>query len=605
MVRQICYTLAKEEHSRLDKLRLLLRKILPGAIRRPLADHIYRLLAWKKQTQYRFQLRTSIPTKPSNRVLSNLKTILYSREPQLKNLFSFSHITNPIARLNVITKRIACKMKVTGYRLKTASYRFSKSRLVQLWLAASKHRHLIGKSPDDLNFFQQMQRFAIALLFTLPDWRYRRSFIHFENSLSKVPTTQSEQMHNGLLMMIGTLGPGGSERQAMLTLTGLQKLGYQPMQLICVFLRSEAQRFFLPQLESSSIPVSELDRDKSDDASYKIREIFQACQTLPTSLIETTDYLRTLKKRNPSVVHLWLDEVNIKGGIAAVALGIPRIILSMRSLPPIHFQLHQPYMREGYRWLAKQKNVIMINNSSAGAHAYEKWLGLPTGHIQVLYNGFDFDTRRLTGYRANRLMYRLKYHIEGNAALLGTVIRLSEEKRPLLWLEIAAEVRRKIPNIQFLFVGDGPLRNELEERTTHDDLKGSVFFTGYVKNVLTAMAAMDLFLLTSHSEGLPNVLVEAQALGVPVVTTDVGGANETLAHGITGWVLENDDIQYIADIIVKLLRNKAWLKEAAHEAPAYVKNKFNTSKMLDKTLAFYGEPAYPKKVPGAHRETSN
>ncbi|MEE9303206.1 MAG: glycosyltransferase [Thiotrichaceae bacterium] len=582
----------------MDKLRLLLRKAIPSTIHRPLADRVYKILAWGKRTLYRLQSRISIPAKPNIRVFANLKTTLHPRKPQLRSQILVSRITKPIVRLYFTIQRL-------GYKLKATGYRFLKTRLAQLWRGASKHRHLFGKTPDNLDFFQRMQRFALTILFTLPDWRYQRSLIHFEKNLSKLPTMQSKQAHNGLLMMIGTLGPGGSERQAMLTLTSLLKQSDMPMQLICVFLRSEAQRFYLPQLESASIPVSELDRDTSDDYSYKIRDIFQACQTLPTSLIETTDYVRTLNKRNPSVVHLWLDEVNIKGGIAAVALGIPRIILGMRSLPPIHFQLHQPYMREGYRWLAKQKNVLMINNSTAGAHAYEKWLGLPTGHIRVLYNGFDFDTKSLTRYRANRLTYRSRHHIEGDVKLLGTVIRLSEEKRPMLWLEIAAKVRRKIPNVHFLIVGDGPLRNELEARTTHNDLKGAVHFTGYEKDVLAAMAAMDLFLLTSHSEGLPNVLVEAQALGVPVVTTDVGGAKETLSHEKTGWVLESDNIQDAADIIVKLLHDKAWLKEAAYEAPAYVKNKFSLTKMLDKTLAIYGETAYPNKVPGVHCEASS
>jgi len=484
-------------------------------------------------------------------------------------------------------------------------YRFLKTRLARLWVNASKHRHLIGKAPGNLNFFQRLQRFALTILFALPDWRYRRSLIHFENSLSRLPTMQNKQAQNGLLMMIGTLGPGGSERQAMLTLTGLFKLGYLPMELKCVFLRSEAQRFYLPHLESAGISASELDRDTSDDANSNIREIFHACRALPTSLIEVTDYVRTLYKRNPSVVHLWLDEVNVKGGIAAVALGVPRIILGMRSLPPIHFQLHQPYMREGYRWLAKQKNVLMINNSAAGAQAYEKWLGLPTGHIRVLHNGFDFETKLLSKYRANRLAYRSKHHIAGDVKLLGTVIRLSEEKRPMLWLEIAAEVRRQMPGVHFLIVGDGPLRNELEARVTRDDLKGSVHFTGYEKNVLTAMAAMDLFLLTSHSEGLPNVLVEAQALGVPVVTTDVGGAKETLAHKKTGWVLNGDNIQDAAGIIIKLLSNEAWLKEAEYAAPAYVENEFSLIKMLDKTLTIYGETAFSKKIPGVQCEASS
>src|SRR5581483_2236537 len=143
--------------------------------------------------------------------------------------------------------------------------------------------------------------------------------------------------------------------------------------------------------------------------------------------------------------------------------------------------------------------------------------------------------------------------IPGDAPVVGTVFRMSEEKQPLLWMEIAAGVRRAIPDARFLVVGDGPLREAVELRAQREDLNGAVHFAGYDSQPLRAIVDMDLFLLTSRAEGLPNVLIEAQAVGVPVVTTPVGGAPETIDHGRTGVVLEGADPTEVAAVLVKQL----------------------------------------------------
>jgi glycosyltransferase involved in cell wall biosynthesis len=333
--------------------------------------------------------------------------------------------------------------------------------------------------------------------------------------------------------------------------------------------------------------VSELDRDPSRDSELGLTPLLELVQNLPLPLREVSDYIRTLAVRPPKVVHLWLDDANIKGGVAAVALGIPRIVLGMRSLPPCNFPLHQPYMREGYRWLAEQPSVALLNNSAAGARAYEKWLGLSEGTIRVVRNGFDFDLINLQRYVVDRGGYRACHNIPITAPVLGTVMRLSEEKRPLLWLEIAAEIRRQLPDARFLIVGDGLLRSDMEARAACNDLREAVYFTGRVSDTFAAIAAMDIFLLISRAEGLPNVLVEAQALGIPVVTTNVGGAPETVKHGSSGWILERDNVEYVADVVVRLLRDQPWRSKVRAEAPKFVRASFGMERMLDETLAAY------------------
>lgn len=391
----------------------------------------------------------------------------------------------------------------------------------------------------------------------------------------------------GLLFSIGSLNPGGAERQLVLTLLGLVNSGKKPVALAVGYLRNEVERFHQHQLEQAGISVIELHGDALQSQKIESARLSKILNQLPAALYGVDDYVRVFGRQFPEIVHLWLDEVNVKGGLAAVMTGVPRIILSGRSLPPINFGFYQPYMREGYRWLLRQPGVTLINNSVAGARAYERWLGLPKGSIPVVHNGFDFDDDLLKRSRLRRAAYRERHGIPATVPVMGTVIRLSEEKRPLLWAEIAALVAQAMPETHFLVVGGGPLRKELEVRARQPDLAGRIHIVGLEKKTLEAMAAMDMFLLTSRIEGLSNVLIEAQALGVPVVTTRVGGAPETLQHKTTGWVLTSDEPDRAAAEIVRLLKDEAWLRTAGKAGSEFVKSRFGLQRMLDETTQVY------------------
>lgn len=511
-------------------LRTLARLLLPYPVRRPIADRVYRLIAWSKNI--------------SGRSIS-------WRSPQY----------------------VIMAMIFSGYRF--------------FWDRVAAYRYLLEIDPAGLRWRSRLRRQALKTFLTLPDWYYRHLFSRLSEKRSVDRCKETGYLRSGAIFIIGGLGAGGSERQLTLTMTTLAKEKYGPLLLFCRSLAKPQDRFYLPQVEAAGIPVNELYRDDMPADSLEYGLLRGKTQKFLWFLYDVADYVRTFYVHRPAVAHLWLDEVNIKGGIAAVITGIPRIVLGLRSLPPCNFALHQPYMREGYRWLIRQRNVVVVNNSFAGARAYERWLGLLDGTIHVIHNGFDFDTVNIAYDITNRRDYRSFYNFPDNGVVVGTVIRMTEEKRPMLWLEVAAAVRRQIPNIRFLIAGDGPMMNEMKIRAGHEDLDGSVYFTGNVQKVYTCIAVMDIFLLTSRAEGFPNVLIEAQASGVPVVTTDAGGASETLRHGITGWVLEQHDVSYIADILVKLINDHEWRETASKEAMKFVKKAFNLQAMIDQTLTLY------------------
>jgi glycosyltransferase involved in cell wall biosynthesis len=310
-------------------------------------------------------------------------------------------------------------------------------------------------------------------------------------------------------------------------------------------------------------------------------------EKLPSELKDIPWYAQEFLATRPRVVHAWLDYTNVKAGLAAALIGVPRIVLSTRSVAPNNFALFQPYMREGYRLLAAHPTVCLLNNSKAGARDYERWLGLPRGTFRVVRNGFDFTGLEVGEKTEGAREFRMRLGIPLEAPLVGSVLRFSEEKRPLLWVEVAAHVAKRRPDVRFLMVGDGPLREKVRQRATACGLGDRIVMPGNEKDAAIAIAAMDVFLLTSRLEGFPNVLIEAQALGVPVITTDGGGAVETLIQGRTGYAILPHSTDLLVDAVLQVLGNPAWGEVARQTAQRFVRERFSMSEMVDRTLDAY------------------
>jgi glycosyltransferase involved in cell wall biosynthesis len=380
---------------------------------------------------------------------------------------------------------------------------------------------------------------------------------------------------------IGTLGPGGAERQLTNTLIGLATDSRLELGLYCQSLSVASHRFFLPDIRVAGINVFDLTRLTHTAEESGIAAVW------PIGLEGSIQFAAALRQERPHIAHFWLDECNIKGGLAALAEGIPKIILSLRSLPPINFSLHRPYMREGYRYLARQKSVILVSNSYAGAGAYEKWLGLERGRVKVIHNGLNFNVAALFSIKASRNRIRSELGLDSAIPVVGLVSRLSEEKRPLLWLEIAACVRQQLPDVKFLIAGDGVQMQLVRERATKADLCGSVVLLPHRSDPLAIMAAMDVFLLTSRLEGLPNVLIEAQALGIPVIAPKVGGIPETFEDGVTGRLFECSDPHDVARLTIEVLRDTDWRSLVATKGPSITQKKFAIDRMIRETRNLY------------------
>jgi glycosyltransferase involved in cell wall biosynthesis len=199
--------------------------------------------------------------------------------------------------------------------------------------------------------------------------------------------------------------------------------------------------------------------------------------------------------------------------------------------------------------------------------------GLKTETL-VLYNGIDADLwRRENG----NTVLRIEFGLNQNDFLIGTVARIDYDKDLPTFYKVVKLLRAQIPNVRFVIVGDGK-GDELAKakyQAQQLGLKDSINFTGHRNDLLDAYSSMDIFLMTSITEGLPNTILEAMAMEVPVVSTAVGGVPELIVDGKHGFLCSVGDAEALSRKVVELIQNSGLRVKFAENARKRVEEDFS------------------------------
>lgn len=159
--------------------------------------------------------------------------------------------------------------------------------------------------------------------------------------------------------------------------------------------------------------------------------------------------------------------------------------------------------------------------------------------VETLVHGIDLEA--VAGHRCERSAARAELGLRDDAVVIGTVANLRMQKNYPLLLEVAARILGEHPQVQFVAVGQGPLEAELRGLHARLGLGERFRFLGFRDDVLRTMSAFDVFCLASDFEGLPVALMEARALGLPVVATAVGGVTDAVESGVDGLLVPPRD----------------------------------------------------------------
>lgn len=171
--------------------------------------------------------------------------------------------------------------------------------------------------------------------------------------------------------------------------------------------------------------------------------------------------------------------------------------------------------------------------------------------------------------------------------LVGNVARLAPQKGHRYLIEAAPLVLERHPDVRFVVVGEGELRGELEAQAARAGVGDRFLFTGERDDVPDLLASFDVFAFPSLFEGLCLAVIEAQAAGVPVVATPVGGIRETVIPGVTGLHCPPRDPAGLAAQIDRLLSEPEEARRMAEEARKRVFQRFSEQRMVEETIALY------------------
>jgi glycosyltransferase involved in cell wall biosynthesis len=213
--------------------------------------------------------------------------------------------------------------------------------------------------------------------------------------------------------------------------------------------------------------------------------------------------------------------------------------------------------------------------------------GIRSELITVLHNGIDTEA-----WSPKQVSQTLRDELNLGSAfpVVGYVGRIMPEKDLETWLRAAALVAKQFPGAQFVLIGEGKddgTLGQIKRLATELGIADRSHFPGYRSDLIPVYLAFDIFLLSSRREGLPNSILEAMALGVPTVTTDVAGAKELVLDGTTGYVLPQGDVDGIARALNALAGNEGLRQKMREASRERVARKFSFDNRLRQIEALY------------------
>jgi glycosyltransferase involved in cell wall biosynthesis len=210
---------------------------------------------------------------------------------------------------------------------------------------------------------------------------------------------------------------------------------------------------------------------------------------------------------------------------------------------------------------------------------------MPSQKVQLIESGVDLEAIRPAD-ESVKIEQRNRFNL-GDAPVIGNVARLSDVKGPDILIDAMKSIVACIPECQLILVGEGKMEGDLRNRVKRLELQEHVRFLSVINRTSEMLTLFDVFVMPSRQEGLGLSIMEAQAAGLPVVASRVGGIPSLIEDGRTGILVEPEDSAALALAIINLFQDKNRLKAIGVAGRESIKNNYNVELMLDKTENFY------------------
>ncbi len=312
----------------------------------------------------------------------------------------------------------------------------------------------------------------------------------------------------------------GGEQQLLFLAEGLQKRGHHQV-IACQPESALFERGVALQNQIVTIPMR---------GEWDIVAIWRLRNIIDTEKIQ--------------IVHCHCAHAHTLGLIAAKISKVqPKVVVSRR----VDFHIH----KNPVSWLKYHRGADII---IAISHSI-KWVLIEDGiepiKIEVVYSGIDL--KKFDGNVINGEYLYQELGLMRGIPIIGIVAALAPHKDHKTFLQAAALVKGKMPDAQFLIVGEGELRGELERMVERLGLKQNVTFAGFRTDIASIFSVLTILVSSSYLEGLGTTLLDAQSFGIPAVATNTGGIPEIIENEINGLLVPPQNPWDLSEAIIRLL----------------------------------------------------
>lgn len=361
-------------------------------------------------------------------------------------------------------------------------------------------------------------------------------------------------MYN-ILYPVNELKIGGAEQQLLELVRGLDKSRFRPI--------------VAPLYDGGAL-----------DAEFRTVPGVEVVDLHRTGKYDFSTFWRVatiLRRERIDLIQPFLSPATLFGLLPALLVGTPRIVVTERCGVRRTRGLGYKAYRTAEDVLSRYADMI-VPNSVAGQRLLLQ-RGLPASRIRVVYNGLNL--RRLRVDDAAVAGHRARLGVPEGGKVAGILASLTEPKGHGTLLRAAAELGGRRQDVRYAIVGDGALREDLEVLASALGIRDKVVFFGYQRGVADLLASFDVLVSASRdNEGCSNSILEAMALGVPVIATDIGGNCELVENGVTGHLVPVGDHAALADALDRVLSGDECVRTMAEHAQRMIGERFGLDRMV-------------------------
>jgi glycosyltransferase involved in cell wall biosynthesis len=371
-------------------------------------------------------------------------------------------------------------------------------------------------------------------------------------------------MKPAVLQLIDSFNQGGSERQALQLTRLLSESGHFKVHLASLSPEGSL-RPSIGDLDLGEIPSFPLTSFYDRNTARQLRRFVQCLKALKVEVLHTHDFY-----------------TNVFGMASGMLARVPVRVASMRETAGMRSRSQSRVQRLAY---ASAHHIVANSNAVREMIIAE---GNRPEKVSVIYNGLDLKRLVTRTSRPEALsLLGLPQEIQLRRFVSIVANMRHEVKDYPMFLRSAKRVLAAVPESAFLLAGEGGLSETLQRFASELGIRNSIFFLGRCEKIAELLSISEVCVLSSKAEGFSNAILEYMASARPVVATDVGGAREVIAEGVTGHLVPSGDDIQMADRLIALLRDPEKARRMGDEGRRVIQKKFSCEAQLSNTENLY------------------